>query len=302
MDIAVLIPCYNEGITIKKVVEDFKRELPEATIYVYDNNSTDDTIKNAESSGAVIGREYAQGKANVVRRMFREIDADIYIMVDGDDTYPASEVKKILAPVENGECYMAIGDRLTNGTYAAENSRSFHQFGNNIVRGLINRLFRAKMKDIMTGYRVFNKKFIKNYPVLCTGFELETEMTIFALNNKLGIAEIPINFQERPDGSYSKLNTFSDGRKVILTIFNLYRHYKPFLFFGTIAAIITLIALIIGTPVIIEYIKLQYVYKVPSAILASGLMLFALLSFAIGLILDTIAIIDKKNFQINLNR
>ena len=196
---------------------------------------------------------------------------------------------------------MAIGDRLSNGTYFAENTRNFHQIGNRLVRFLINQLFRSELKDIMTGYRVFNRAFVKNYPVLCKGFELETEMTIFALNNNMGIREVPINFQERPEGSYSKLNTFSDGRKVIMTIFNLFRHYQPFFFFSLIALLFIVASLAVGLPVIMEYIHFKYIYKVPSAILASGLMLIAILSFAIGLILDTISIIDKKNFQVILS-
>jgi hypothetical protein len=255
----------------------------------------------AQSAGAIIGKEFKQGKANVIRRMFREIEADIYIMVDGDDTYPANEIGKLVAPVASGYYDVAIGDRLTNGTYAAENKRHFHQLGNNVVRIMINKIFNANLNDIMSGYRVFNKSFVKNYPVLCKGFELETEMSIFALNNNLSIKEIPIVFQDRPDGSVSKLNTFSDGRKVILTIFNLFRHYKPFLFFGVISVLFFITSLAVGFPVIMEYINYKYIYKVPSAILASGLVLVSIMTFTIGLILDTIAIIDKKNFQLQLN-
>lgn len=302
MEIAVLVPCFNEELTIQKVIQDFKYHLPDAKIYVYDNNSSDKTIEKALAKGAIIGKEFMQGKANVIRRMFREIEADIYIMVDGDDTYPASEVNRLLEPVTSGYYDVVIGDRLTNGTYGAENKRRFHQLGNNSVRFLINKLFRANLKDIMSGYRVFNKRFVKNYPVLCKGFELETEMSIFALNNGLAIKEIPVVFQDRPEGSLSKLNTFSDGRKVIITIFNLFRHYKPFLFFGTISVLFLLASFFVGLPVILEYINYKYIYKVPSAILASGLMIISIFTFSIGLILDTIAIIDKKNFQLHLNK
>lgn len=302
MEIAVLVPCFNEELTIQKVIQDFKYHLPDAKIYVYDNNSSDKTIEKALAKGAIIGKEFMQGKANVIRRMFREIEADIYIMVDGDDTYPAREVNRLLEPVTSGDYDVVIGDRLTNGTYGAENKRRFHQLGNNSVRFLINKLFRANLKDIMSGYRVFNKRFVKNYPVLCKGFELETEMSIFALNNGLAIKEIPVVFQDRPEGSLSKLNTFSDGRKVIITIFNLFRHYKPFLFFGTISVLFLLASFFVGLPVILEYINYKYIYKVPSAILASGLMIISIFTFSIGLILDTIAIIDKKNFQLHLNK
>lgn len=301
MNIAVLVPCYNEGLTIQKVVSDFKEQLPDAKIYVYDNNSTDNTIAEAEAAGAIVRKERQQGKANVVRRMFREIEADYYVMVDGDDTYPASEVKKILEPVIEGECYMATGDRITNGTYAKENSRAFHQLGNKTVRTLINRFFKADLCDIMTGYRAFNRKFVKTYPVLCSGFELETEMTIFALNNNLPLCEIHIDFQERPEGSFSKLNTFTDGFKVLWTVFNFFRHYKPFMFFLGVAGFFVLLSLATGIPVLYEYFEYRYIYKVPSAILASGLMMLAFLAFTIGMILDTIAIINRKNFQVFMN-
>ncbi len=297
MEIALLIPCYNEEITIAKVINDFRAEMPDLKIYVYDNNSKDKTYEIAKSEGAIVEREIRQGKANVVRSMFERIDADVYVMVDGDDTYPAKHVKELLAPVINEGYDMVIGDRLTNGTYSAENKRNFHEFGNNLVRSLINKLFKAKLKDIMSGYRVFSKKFVKNYPVLYSGFELETDMTIFSLHNNLLMKEIPIDFQDRPEGSESKLNTFSDGFKVILTIFNLFRHYKPLLFFGLVSLFSFLLALVFGIPVIKEYYLYSYVYKVPSAVLASGLVLVSILTFAIGLILDTISKIDRRNFE-----
>ena len=300
--IALLVPCYNEELTVAQVIQDFKKYLPEAEVYVYDNNSSDATTQIARENGAIVRHEYRQGKANVVRSMFRQIDADYYVMVDGDNTYPASQVGKLLTIMRQRDCDMVVGDRLSNGTYGSENKRAFHNLGNNLVRSLINFIFNSKLNDIMTGYRIFSKRFVKNYPVMCEGFELETEMTIFALNNHLNIAEVPIDFIDRPAGSFSKLNTFTDGRKVILTIFNLFRHYKPLQFFSTIAVLFVFASLAFGIPPIIEFIKFNFVYKVPSAILASGLMLFALLSFAIGLILDTIAINDKKLLQMNLQK
>jgi glycosyltransferase involved in cell wall biosynthesis len=302
MEIALLIPCYNEELTIAKVINDFRNELPDLKIYVYDNNSSDNTYEIAKNAGAIVEREYRQGKANVVRSMFEKIEADIYIMVDGDDTYPAKHVKELLTPVMNDGYDLVIGDRLTNGTYSSENKRNFHEFGNNLVKNLINRLFNAKLKDIMSGYRVFSKKFIKNYPVLYSGFELETDMTIFSLHNNFLMKEIPIDFQDRPEGSESKLNTFSDGLKVLLTIFNLFRHYKPLLFFGIISLFSFLIAIAFGIPVIREYYLYQYVYKVPSAVLASGLVLVSILTFAIGLILDTIIKIDRKSFELQMKK
>jgi glycosyltransferase involved in cell wall biosynthesis len=302
MEIALLIPCYNEELTIAKVISDFKKEMPELKIYVYDNNSSDKTYEIAKNAGAIVEHEYRQGKANVVRSMFEKIEADIYIMVDGDDTYPAKHVKELLAPVLNDGYDLVIGDRLTNGTYSSENKRSFHEFGNNLVKNLINKLFNAKLRDIMSGYRIFSRKFVKNYPVLYSGFELETDMTIFALHNNFLMKEIPIDFQDRPEGSESKLNTFSDGLKVLLTIFNLFRHYKPLLFFGIISLISLLIALAFGIPVIREFYLYKYVYKVPSAVLASGLVLISILTFAIGLILDTIIKIDRKSFELQLKK
>jgi glycosyltransferase involved in cell wall biosynthesis len=300
MKIALLIPCYNEEITIEKVIQDFRNQISELEIYVYDNNSSDRTSEIAKNAGAFVAMEFRQGKANVVRSMFERIDADVYIMVDGDDTYPAKHVKELLAPVLYNGYDMVIGDRLTNGTYSSENKRNFHEFGNNLVKYLINKLFKANLKDIMSGYRVFSRKFVKNYPVLYSGFELETDMTIFSLHNNFLIKEIPIDFQDRPEGSESKLNTFSDGFKVLLTIFNLFRHYKPLLFFGIISLISLLIALGFGIPVIREYYLYQFVYKVPSAVLASGLVLVSILTFAIGLILDTISKIDRINFEIRI--
>ena len=300
MKIALLIPCYNEEITIEKVIQDFRNQISELEIYVYDNNSSDRTSEIAKNAGAFVAMEFRQGKANVVRSMFERIDADVYIMVDGDDTYPAKHVKELLAPVLYNGYDMVIGDRLTNGTYSSENKRNFHEFGNNLVKYLINKLFKANLRDIMSGYRVFSRKFVKNYPVLYSGFELETDMTIFSLHNNLLMKEIPIDFQDRPEGSESKLNTFSDGFKVLLTIFNLFRHYKPLLFFGLISLFSFILAIIFGIPVIKEYYLFNYVYKLPSAVLASGLVLVSILTFAIGLILDTISKIDRKNFELRI--
>jgi len=302
MKIALLIPCFNEEQTVAQVIRDFRENIPDAEIYVYDNNSTDRTAEIAAENGAIVRHEFQQGKSNVVRSMFREIDADYYIMVDGDNTYPASQVNVLLDEVKKKNCDMVVGDRLSNGTYLKENKRAFHGFGNRLVKSLINYIFKADLKDIMTGYRIFSKRFVKNYPIMYQGFELETEMTIFALNNNLRISEVPIDFTDRPEGSVSKLNTYTDGFKVLLTIFNLFRHYKPLQFFSIFALLFFIASLAFGIPPIIEYFKYNFVYKVPSAILASGLMLFALISFTIGLILDTISLNSRKFMQVLLQR
>ncbi len=294
---AVLIPCYNEGLTIRKVVEDFRRELPEADIYVYDNNSSDNTAAEATAAGAIVRREWIQGKGSVVRSMFRDIDADLYVMVDGDDTYPASFVHEVMRPVENGEADMSIGDRLSNGSYFKENSRKFHGFGNNLVRSTINRVFDAQLRDIMTGYRCFSRRFVKSFPVLNNGFQLETEMTLFALNFKMRIVEVPIDFVERPEGSESKLNTFRDGTRVLLCIFNMYRHYRPLSFFGWIALLLVVFSLLVGIPTVVEFVQTHYITKVPSAILASGVFVMAMLSFVCGLILDSVEQNERQHVE-----
>jgi glycosyltransferase involved in cell wall biosynthesis len=299
--IAVLIPCYNEALTIAKVVADFKKEIPQAQIYVYDNNSKDETLAIAKATGAIVRRELRQGKGNVVRSMFREIDADYYVLVDGDDTYPAENAMELLALAADGTD-MVIGDRLSNGTYAKENKRGFHNFGNNLVLFLINRLFGVGLRDIMSGYRVFSRRFVKMYPALCEGFQLETDMTIFALSRKMRIVEIPIVYRDRPQGSESKLNTFSDGFRVIMTIFNLYRFFYPLRYFSFIAMIFVLGGIAFGAPVIAEFMKTQYVSKVPSAILASGLMILGIITFSSGLILDSINKSDQEDFERNLKR
>lgn len=302
MKVAVLIPCYNEEQTIGKVVTDFKKELPEADIYVYDNNSKDKTSEIAKESGAIVRHEYKQGKGNVVKSMFYDIDADIYVMVDGDDTYPAEFVHKLIKPVVDGQADMAIGDRLSNGTYQKENKRPFHEFGNNLVKKAINILFKTNLKDIMTGYRVFNKKFVKNMPVMSPKFEIETEMSLYALDKGFTIKEVPIDYRDRPEGSESKLNTVSDGIKVVKTIIKMFKDYKPLKFFTFMAVIICLIGLIIGAPVIIEFIKTRYITKVPSAVLAMGLVTLSVIIGQCGVILDTVVKNNKENYQLGLLR
>ena len=300
--IAVLIPCYNEELTIEKVIKDFRKELPEADIYVYNNNSKDRTKEIAIKNGAIVVDEYKQGKGNVVRSQFRDIEADIYVMVDGDDTYPAEFVHQLIDPVRNGQADMTIGDRLSNGTYQKENKRPFHEFGNNLVKKAINVLFDTKLKDIMTGYRVFNKRFVKNMPVLSPKFEIETEMSLYALDKKYIIKEIPIVYRDRPEGSSSKLNTVGDGIKVVKTIARMFKDYKPFKFFGLIALILFIIGLAIGIPVLVEFFKTAYITKVPSAILATGFMGLAAVSLQCGIVLDTITRQHKEDYELNLLR
>lgn len=300
--IAVLIPCYNEELTIEKVIKDFRKELPEADIYVYNNNSKDRTKEIAIKNDAIVVDEYKQGKGNVVRSQFRDIEADIYVMVDGDDTYPAEFVHQLIEPVRNGQADMTIGDRLSNGTYQKENKRPFHEFGNNLVKKAINVLFDTKLKDIMTGYRVFNKRFVKNMPVLSPKFEIETEMSLYALDKKYIIKEIPIVYRDRPEGSSSKLNTVGDGIKVVKTIVRMFKDYKPFKFFGLIALILFIIGLAIGIPVLVEFFKTAYITKVPSAILATGFMGLAAVSLQCGIVLDTITRQHKEDYELNLLR
>lgn len=302
MKTAILIPCYNEEITIAKVIEDFKREMPEADIYVYDNNSKDSTANIASKHGAIVKKEFRQGKGNVVRSMFRDIEADYYIMADGDDTYPAEFVHKLLEPLLIGEADMTIGDRLSNGTYSNENKRAFHDFGNNLVRWLINKIYNNNLKDIMTGYRGFNREFVKAMPVLSEKFEIETEMSIHALDKKFIVKEVPIEYRDRPEGSESKLNTFSDGFKVLKTIFMLFKDYKPLIFFNIFFGIFLIAGLAVGTPVLIEFAKTSYITKVPSAILAVGLVMVSMLSFVSGIILDTIAKNQRANYELYLNQ
>ena len=298
--IAVLIPCYNEESTVEKTVSDFKHVLPNADIYVYNNNSKDRTKELALKAGAIVKDEYRQGKGAVVRSMFRDIDADVYVMVDGDDTYPAEEVEGLITPVLEGKADMVIGDRLSS-TYYTENKRPFHNFGNSLVKGLINFLFKSDLNDIMTGYRSFSKKFVKCMPVMSDGFQIETEMTIFALTNNMQVVNVPITYRDRPEGSESKLNTFSDGFKVLLTLFNLFKDNRPFLFFGCLSLIIFILGLVVGIPVIDEFIKTAYITKVPSAVLAAALMLNAFLMFSVGIILDAIKNQKRYLFECHMN-
>lgn len=301
MEIAVLIPCYNEELTIGKVVRDFKHELPNAKIYVYDNNSSDRTSEIALSEGALVFREPRQGKGNVVRTMFRDIEADIYVLVDGDDTYPAEEVHVMIEHVRNGDADMVIGDRLSNGRYQEENKRNFHEFGNKLVQTLVNRIFRSKIRDIMTGYRVYNRFFVKNFPVLSKGFQIETEMTVFMLNHNFKYKEVPITYRDRPEGSFSKLNTIRDGIRVLNILYELFKHTKPMLFFLLVSGVFLVASLIVGVPVIIEFIQTHFITLVPSAILASGLAILASLFLVVALILDTMAYYSRLDMECRLN-
>ena len=300
--IAVLLPCYNEEQTIGKVIEDFRSELPHADIYVYDNNSSDRTSEVAEQHGAIVRKEWRQGKGNVVRSMFREVEADIYIMADGDDTYPPEFVHELIKPIREKKANMVIGDRLSNGTYFDENDRNFHSFGNNLVKGLINRLYKSDITDIMTGYRAFDQLFVKSMPVMSSGFAIETEMSIHSLDKKFLIKEVPIDYRDRPEGSESKLNTFSDGFKVLKMIFTLFKEYKPFVFFSLWTIIFILFGLLVGVPVITEFIQTGFVSKVPSATLATGFMILGVISFACGLILDVMSATNRKQYELELNQ
>jgi glycosyltransferase involved in cell wall biosynthesis len=301
-DIAILLPCYNEELTIKKVINDFKKELPKASIYVYDNNCIDNTALIAKENGAIVVKETFQGKGNVVKSMFEDIDANIYVMIDADDTYPANMVHDLIEPIVSKKAHMSIGDRHSNGTYKRENDRSLHNFGNNLVKFLINRLFKANLKDIMSGYRAFSKDFVKNIPILSSGFEIETEMTLHALDKKFKIEEIPIEYKNRPEGSFSKLNTISDGIKVIKTIFWLFKDYRPLLFFTILSAIFFILGLVFGFSVIIEFVNTSKISKIPSAILSVGLILTSLLTLFSGFILDTIVKQYKQNYFIQIKK
>ena len=298
--IAVLIPCYNEEKTIEKVVADARRELPEAVIYVYDNNSTDKTAELAAKAGAVVRHEYMQGKGNVIRRMFREIDAECYIMVDGDDTYPMEFAREMADKVLKYNSDMVVGDRLSS-TYFEENKRPFHNMGNTLVRASINRLFGCKIKDIMTGYRAFSYGFVKTFPILSKGFEIETEMTIHAVDKNFLIREIPVEYRDRPEGSVSKLNTYADGMKVLGTIFKLYKDYKPMAFFGIFALVFLLASVGFFIPVLVDYIRTGLVPRYPTMIVSVTLALFALLSFLIGVVLDVIVKKHRQLYELFLN-
>lgn len=297
--IAVLIPCYNEEKTIHKVIHDFKKALPESVIYVYDNNSTDRTALTAELAGAIVKHEYRQGKGNVIRRMFREIDAECYLMVDGDDTYSAESAPKMVEQITKKHIDMVIGDRLSS-TYFSENKRRFHNTGNALVRKLINILFHSDIQDIMTGYRAFSYHFVKTFPVLSKGFEIETEMTIHAVDKNLSIANVIIDYRDRPQGSVSKLNTFSDGFKVIKTIAQLFKHYKPDVFFGLSALVLEAIAIMLFVPILVKYCYLHSVPNFPTLIVACFIAMAGIQSFFSGLILSSVAEKNKRDFEIQL--
>ena len=297
--IAVLIPCYNESQTIEKVVRDWKRELPEAVIYVYDNNSTDHTDDIARAAGATVRYEYQQGQGNVIRRMFREIDAQCYIMIDGDDTYPAEMGREMTDLVLKRNVDMVVGDRLSS-TYFEENKRPFHNFGNSLVRGTINKLFRSNIRDIMTGYRAFSYEFVKSFPVLSKGFEIETEMSIHAVDKNMNVENVIIEYRDRPEGSESKLNTYSDGFKVLKTIGRLYRNYKPMQFFGIVALILMIISAAMFIPVLAIYIQTGLVPNFPTLIVSGFIALAALESLFSGMILSTLAEKERQEFEFRL--
>lgn len=299
MKTAVLIPCYNEAATIEKVVRDFKTALPHADIYVYDNNSTDNTDEIARGAGAIVCYEYKQGKGNVVRSMFREIEADCYIMADGDDTYPASFAPELEKLVLEKGADMAVGDRLSS-TYFTENKRPFHNLGNVLVRGLINFLFKAKLKDIMTGFRAFSRDFVKSFPVTSKGFEIETEMTVFALDNNFRIMETPIEYRDRPEGSESKLNTYSDGLKVLSTISRLFRDARPFAFFGMISFLLSIVFLGFFIPILVNFLQTGTVEKIPTLIVLIALFIVIVVNFYCGLILEVLKKQGRNNFEWHL--
>lgn len=297
--IAVLIPCYNEEKTVEKVVRDFREVLPEAVIYVYDNNSSDRTVELAEKAGAVVRHEYMQGKGNVIRRMFREIDAEVYVMTDGDDTYPAEFAREMVDKVLEHQADMVVGDRLSS-TYFTENKRPFHNFGNSLVRGTINRLFHTEIKDIMTGYRAFSYQFVKTFPVLSKGFEIETEMTIHAADKNMQVDNVIIEYRDRPEGSESKLNTYSDGAKVLMSIAKLYRNYKPMNFFGLLALVLAVMSIGFFIPVLMEYIATGLVPKFPTLIACGFAMMAAIQSVFAGLVLSAGAQRSRQEFEMNL--
>ena len=296
--VAVLVPCYNEAVTIAKVIDDFRRCLPDAIVYVYDNNSTDDTADIAREHGAVVRHESRQGKGRVVRSMVRDIDADYYIMVDGDDTYPAEAAVELLRPLIDDGADIVVGDRLSNGSYGDENDRAFHGFGNNLVRWLIKRIYGFKFSDVMTGYRAFNRVFAKTLPVMSQGFEIETELSIHAVDKAWRIAEVPIDYRDRPEGSESKLSTFSDGFKVLKMIMSLFKDYKPMALFGWVTVLLIALGFIVGVPVVVEFARTGLVDRLPSALLAVGLVISGLLSLVSGLILDTVVKGSRKQYEL----
>ncbi len=299
MKIAVLLPCYNEEPTIAKVVEGFRQAVPEADIYVYDNNSTDGTAQAATAAGAIVRHEPMQGKGNVIRRMFREVEADVYLMADGDDTYPASQARELIQPIADGTADMVIGDRLSS-TYFEQNKRPFHNSGNRVVRWLIRRFWHTDIHDIMTGYRAFSRPFVKNFPVMSGNFEIETEMTIHALDRRFALREVPVTYRDRPAGSVSKLNTLADGLSVLKTIMILYKEYRPLRFFSWLALLLALVGVGMLVPVLIEYFHTSLVPRFPTLIVAMFMLLAALLSLFTGLCLDVIVTKDRKNYELRM--
>ena len=300
--VAILVPCYNEEITVGKVVDDFKRVIPRADVYVYDNNSKDRTSEIARDHGAIVRFEGRQGKGNVVRQMFREIEADYYVMVDGDDTYPAEAVYELVAPLVQERADMTVGDRLSNGSYGEENDRAFHGFGNDLVRFLIKLIYGFAFEDVMTGYRAFNRVFVKTMPVQSAGFQIETELSIHAVDKRWRVVDVPIDYRDRPEGSESKLSTFSDGARVLMAIGGLFKDSKPLAFFSLIALIFLVVALIFGVPVLVEYFTTHLVPRIPTVMLTVGLGLCALLFFINGLILDTVAKNNRKSYEMEVMR
>lgn len=299
--IAVLIPCYNESQTIEKVVRDYKTVLPQAVIYVYDNNSTDGTGELAEKAGAIVRHESRQGKGNVIRSMFRDIDADCYLMIDGDDTYPADSASQLCDLVLNKGVDMVVGDRLSS-TYFTENKRRFHGTGNRLVRFLINKLFKSNIHDIMSGQRAFSRRFVKGFPILSGGFEIETEMTIHALDKNFVITEVPVQYRDRPDGSESKLNTFSDGIRVLKTIGRLFEQYKPFAFFSIISVVLWILALVLFIPVFNEYLRTGLVPRYPTLIVSGAIAIMGMLLWICGVILDVVVKKHRQMYEIMLNQ
>ena len=295
--VAILLPCYNESLTIEKVVKDFRAQLPDADIWVYDNNSTDGSGDLARAAGAKVRRVVQQGKGHVVRRMFQEIEADVYVMVDADDTYPADEVQKLIQPILDGEADMVNGDRLSS-TYMTENKRPGHNFGNTLVCTLIRLLWGQRVHDVMTGYRAFSRMFVKSCPVLANGFEIETEMTLHTLDKRMSLVEVPVQYRDRPAGSFSKLNTVSDGIRVLLTIFNLFRFYRPELFFGTVGLVLLLASAGLFVPVLAEYFDTGLVPRIPTQIFSGFLAIAGLLSFGVGLILGACKKQSDQMFEI----
>ncbi len=299
--IAVLIPCYNEAKTVEKVVTDYKKALPEADIYVYDNNSSDGTDKIARKAGAIVKYEYRQGKGNVIRSMFKDIEADCYLMIDGDDTYPAENAREMCDLILEGKADMVIGDRLSS-TYFTENKRPFHNLGNRLVRGLINKLFKSNVRDIMTGYRAFSYEFVKTFPVLSKGFEIETEMTIHALDKNFLLKEVPVNYRDRPEGSVSKLNTYRDGFRVLKTIGRLFKEYKPTIFFSIIGLIFLVIAVVFAVPVFADYFKTGLVPRYPTLIFSGFMLIISILMFVCGLLLEVVVKKHRQMFELVLIR